>query len=307
MSNNSSRERRVKAKPVFAISLQSGGGNTYSFADKVLVRPGFTVRLGQDAHGLVEFAVADTLFATAGRPRSDCSSLRPARSSRRGIVQQRAHRLDDQIGTPGRIGVHARAPRTRDEWPGAWNLLVPVRKFPRQQRVGGFALSVTCPFGHWPSSVHGRLELVELDPLRGSALVCDGREHDDADVGTGTFGGLEQEGQKELDEESVGEVVDPELQFVSIFGQSGGVGHDAGVAHQYVQTIRGELVKGGLDRVEGGEMGFQERDVHIWGGGLDVGRDGFATDLVAAGGIDLGRLMPGKLEDRRCTNSSGPW
>ena len=132
-------------------------------------------------------------------------------------------------------------------------------------------------------------------------------EHDDTDIGTGKFGGLEQDGQKELDKESVGEVVDPKLQFVSIFGQSRRVGHDAGVAHQYVQTIRGELVKCGLDRVKGGEIGFEERDLHIGGGGLDVGCDTFATNFVAAGEIDLGRVMLSKLENRRRTNSSGPW
>ena len=186
------------------------------------------------------------------------------------------------------------------------DLRISVREFSRQQRVGEFALSITCPFCHW-SSIHGRLKLVELDSLRGSALIRNRREHDDTDIGTGKFGGLEQEGQKELDKESVGEVVDPELQFVSIFGQSRRVGHDAGVAHQYVQTIRGELVKCGLDRVKGGEIGFEERDLQIWGGGLHVGRDTFATGFVAAGEIDLGRVMLGKLEDRRCTNSSGPW
>ena len=184
------------------------------------------------------------------------------------------------------------------------NLRVSIRKFSCQQRVGEFALSVTCPFGHW-SSVHVRLKLVELDSLRGSALIGKGREHDDADIGIGKFGRLEQEGQKELDEESVGEVVDPKLQFVSIFGQSRGVGHDTGIAHQYIQPIRGELVKCGLDRVKGGEIGFEERDVHIWGGGLDVGCDTFATGFVAAGEIDLGRVMLGKLEDGGCTNSSG--
>ena len=151
------------------------------------------------------------------------------------------------------------------------------------------------------------LEPVELDPLRRSALIRNRREHDDTDIGTGKFGGLEQEGQKQLDEESVGEVVDPKLQFVSIFSQSRGVGHDARVAHQYVQTIRGELVKCGLDRVKGGEIGFEERDLHIWGGGLHVGCDTFATGFVAAGEIDLGRVMLGQLEDRFSTNSSRPW
>ena len=176
------------------------------------------------------------------------------------------------------------------------NLRVSLRKFSRQQRVGEFALSVTSPFSHRPS-VHGCLELVELDSLRGSALIRKRREHDDTYIGTGKFGGLEQEGQKELDKESMGEVVDAELQFVSIFGQSWGVGHDAGVAHQHVQTIRGELVKCGLDGVQGGEISFEETDLHIWGGGLYVGGDTSATTFVAAGEIDLGRVMLGKLED----------
>ena len=186
------------------------------------------------------------------------------------------------------------------------NLGVSIRKFSRQQRVGEFALSVTCPFCHWPS-IHGRLKLVELDSLRGSALIRNRREHDNTDISIGKFGGLEQEGQEELDKESVGEVVDPKLQFVSIFGQSRGISHDTGVAHQYVQTIRGELVKCGFDRVKGGEIGSEKRDLHVWGGGLHVGCDTFAAGSVTAGEIDLGRVMLGKLEDRRCANSSGPW
>ena len=302
LTGQNTLEKRQVKKPPVARSLQVKWVHL-QLRGQLLIRPGLTVRLRQDADRLVEFSVDDTLFATTGSP--DLIIAPFLLLDHLGTVQQSAHHLDDQFRTPGRIRVQARAHEPRMNGQGL-NLRVSVREFSRQQRVGEFALSVPCPFGHGPS-IHGRLELLELDSLRGSALIRNRREHDDTDIGTGNFGGLEQEGEEELDEESVGEVVDPELQFVSIFGQSRGFGHDAGVAHQDVQTIRGELVKGGLDRVKGGEIGFEERDVHIWGGGLDVGCNTFAAGFVAGGEIDLGMVILGMLGARRWTNSCGPW
>ena len=154
---------------------------------QLLIRPRFTGRLGQNAHRLIEFSVGNTLFATTGSPDLIIASL--LLLDHLGTIQHSADHLDHKFWTQGRISVEARVHEPRMNGQGL-NLRVSLRKFSRQQRVGEFALSVTSPFGHRPS-IHGCLELVELDSLRGSALIRKGREHDDTYIGTGKFGGLE--------------------------------------------------------------------------------------------------------------------
>lgn len=76
--------------------------------------------------------------------------------------------------------------------------------------------------------------------------------------------GCEEQGEEQLDEQGVREVVDSELHFVAVVGQGGRRGHDAGAADEHVETGRGELRKGRFDGGEGGEVRFDEDDVRVW-------------------------------------------
>ena len=62
---------------------------------QLLIRPGLTVRLRQDAHRLVEFSVDDTLFVATGSP--DLIVATFLLLDHLGTVQQSAHHLDDKF------------------------------------------------------------------------------------------------------------------------------------------------------------------------------------------------------------------
>ena len=62
---------------------------------QLLIRPGLTSRLRQDAHRLVEFSVDDTLFATTGGP--DLIVAAFLLLDHLSTVQQSAHHLNDEF------------------------------------------------------------------------------------------------------------------------------------------------------------------------------------------------------------------
>ena len=83
----SRKKGKSVAKSLRAVHLQLRG--------QLLIRPGLTVRLRQDAHRLVELSVDDTLFATTGSP--DLIVAPFLLLDHLSTIQQKAHHLDDQF------------------------------------------------------------------------------------------------------------------------------------------------------------------------------------------------------------------
>jgi len=94
---------------------------------------------------------------------------------------------------------------------------------------------------------------------------------------------VQEKGEEALDEHRVAEVVGCELDFVAVFTERGRDVHDAGGAHQEVESVVLEACCGGfLDGCHGAEIHREER---YSGRGMvlvDFGDELFGGFLVAA-------------------------
>ena len=117
--------------------------------------------------------------------------------------------------------------------------------------VGELALPVPSPL-RARSMVLRRLQGVELDSAREGIHKAKGGEEKDPCVGGG-FYSLLNDGNKELDKESVSNVVDCKLIFVALGRESGIRGHNSGVADKDIEsrTLREKLLGSLLNRGEG--------------------------------------------------------
>ena len=173
-----------------------------------------------------------------------------------------------------------------------------------EEDVGDFALTVADP-GPEKTVLRGA-QVLEHDPAFGVAAETQRGEDDDANVRLGLRRGFQQRGEEELGEQSVPEVIGPELDFVSVRGQPGGRGHDAGVADENVEALGGEFRHAGFDRGERGEVALDEGEVGTGHDGRDLADD-FARLLgVPAAEIDLLGVVLGQRHDRFCSQASGP-
>ena len=228
---------------------------------------------------------------------------------RRRSLHQRHHQIRQPgMGIGERVGQIRRhaAGMDRDRGDGR----MPLGQLAREQDVGQLALPVPRPGA---VVVHVGLDGVgEEAGVARRELVAYACEVDDSDVGIlvwggGGAGGLEG-WEEELGQEEVAHVVGAELDFIAVFCQRRGLGHDAGVVHQDVEpgVFLQKGLRGGSDGREGGEVEFEVFDD---GGGVgDGGRDAFHGGIVfglgAGAEVDLCGIVWCEMEERLIAQAS---
>lgn len=105
----------------------------------------------------------------------------------------------------------------------------------------------------------------------------------------------------------MGEVVDPELVLETVLGETGGDGHDSGVADEYVQpgALGEEGVAARLNGRERGLIAWEEgnawrrRGVFGYGspGGFGLVDDSIGGGGIAAGEVDVGWRVGDEAKD----------
>lgn len=138
----------------------------------------------------------------------------------------------------------------------------------------------------------------EINAGFGRLSIGDGGHVDDADVVILLSGGGE-EGEEKFYEQRVPEVVGRELDFVAVFAEARGQGHDTGIEHENVETDGAgfEGFGSGFDGGQGGDVAGEEGDGDVRGGDAHFFDEGVSILLVAAGEEDVGGMMFGELGD----------
>lgn len=176
-------------------------------------------------------------------------------------------------------------------------------EFLREDDVGELALAVAAP-GAQADVLLRCAQRGEVDPVGRMPRIALARQRDEAHIRPRRLRRPAHHGQQPQQQRRIADMVRPKLHLEPILRHARLDGHDARIRHKHIQSILGELVRGGAHALERGEVAGQERGFH---GGGDEGEDGVGGGLVAAGEEDVGGVVFGEVEDGGFADAAGSW